>query len=330
MSLRASPVGDAAVAAAGGATPSHCGSLYGPAVGHPVGGLWARLAVSPPRSPPLEAAMGFAPVPAFELNAPALPSDGSSEVPTLQAVCPTWSYAIAEQAALVLFSEAPQSTTIPVQSYPRRVHICDPVALKTVSASSLAWKPMRDPETGRTGVIFLLGSEQGAVDFKGAARSAPRGGSELAETRVEVNVDGHGELERVAVVQSDYFPLAVAAGVADASSLLVYEQPEAHLQSLRALRDELRSGSDPELGYVPTAELCVTPGFDRLLLKNNSRASGEDNDAARRAWWATKQFLKTLSGLTADCIDAYTLAELTRTHAHELSHEYQRWRGSVV
>ena len=74
----------------------------------------------------------------------------------------------------------------------------------------------------------------------------------------------------------------------------------------------------------------MTPAFDRLLLKNNSRASGEDNDAARRAWWATKQFLKTLSGLTADCIDAYTLAELTRTHAHELSHEYQRWRGSVV
>ena len=328
MSLRASPVGDAA----GGATPPHCGSLYGPAVGHPVGGLWARLAVSPPRSPPLEAAAGGAPVPAFELGATSAPSSNgsSSEVPTLQAVCPTWSYAIAEQAALVLFSEAPQSTTIPVQSYPRRVHICDPVALKTVSASSLAWKPMRDPETGRTGVIFLLGSEQGAVDFKGAARSAPRSGGELAETRVEVNVDGHGELERVAVVQSDYFPLAVAAGVADASSLLVYEEPAAHLQSLQALRDELRSGSDAELGYVPTAELCVTPGFDRLLLKNNSRASGEDNDAARRAWWTTKQFLKTLSGLTADCIDAYTLAELTRTHAHELSHEYQKWRGSVV
>jgi hypothetical protein len=329
MSLRASPVGDAAAVADGRATPSHCGSLYGPAVGHPVGGLWARLAVSPPRSPPLEAAAGFAPVPALELGAPS-GNGSSSEVPTLQAVCPTWSYAIAEQAALVLFSEAAQSTTMPIQSHPRRLHIRDPVALKTIAASSLAWKPMRDPETGRTGVIFLLGSEQGAVDFKGAARSAPRDGGELAETRVEVNVDGHGELERVAVVQSDYFPLAVAAGVADASSLLVYEQPEAHLQSLRALRESLRAGSDPELGYVPTAELCVTPGFDRLLLRNNPRASGEDNDAARRAWRTTKQFLKTLSGLTADCVDAYTFAELTRTHAHELSHEYQRWRGSVV
>ena len=278
--------------------------------------------------------MGFAPAPAFELNAPAPApaSDDASccEVPTLQAVCPTWSYAIAKQAALVLFSEAPQSNTMPIQSYPRRLHICNPVALKTVSASSLAWKPMRDPESGKTGVIFLLGSEQGAVDFKGAARSAPRSGGELAEARVEVNVNDNGELERVAVVQSDYFPLAVAAGVADASSLLVYEDPAAHLQSLQALRDELHSGSDPELGYVPTAELCVTPAFDRLLLRNNPRASGEDNDAARRAWWTTKQFLKTLSELTADCVDAYTFSELKRAGAHELSHEYQRWRGSVV
>lgn len=337
MSLRVAPADPALARRAAAAANAHRGSLYGPAVGHPTGGLWGRLAVSPPRSPPIEATSGavVAP-PAFELApgaAEPMHVDVDGEVPTLEAVCPTWSYPIAEQTALVLFEDARagDAPVLSVQSHPRRLHVRHPVGLKTVAASTLSWKPMRDAETGQTGVVFLLGADRGDADFKGAARTAPRSeGGRLAEARVEVNVDSAGELARVAVVQSDYFPMAVAAGVASASSLLVFEQPEAHLQSLRALRESLRAGSDPELGYAPTSELCVTPAFERLLLRHNPGASGDDNDAARRTWWTTRQFLKTLSGLTADCVDAYTLSELQRSGAHELAHEYQRWRGSVV
>ena len=165
------------------------------------------------------------------------------------------------------------------------------------------------------------------MDFKGS-NNRRCGGSGTAAARIEVAVGADGALGRVAIVQSSYSPLTVAAGVADRSSMLVYDAPEQHLRDLEAVEASL--GTDPEAGYVPTAELCVTPLFDRLILRSNPGESGEDNDVARRTWLQTKAFLKRLSTLTANCIDAYTLTEIQRTGAHELQHEYRDWRACVA
>ena len=62
----------------------------------------------------------------------------------------------------------------------------------------------------------------------------------------------------------------------------------------------------------------------------NPVETGEQNDAARRAWLSTKQFLKALSALTADSVTAYNAAEIDRVGAFELRHTHGSWRGSVV
>ena len=74
----------------------------------------------------------------------------------------------------------------------------------------------------------------------------------------------------------------------------------------------------------------IETSTERLLLRANPAASGEQNDAARRAWLDTKQFLKTLSALTADSVTAYNAAEIDRTGAFELKHTHGSWRGGVV
>ena len=135
-------------------------------------------------------------------------------------------------------------------------------------------------------------------------------------------------LGSVAVVQSSYSPLAMASGMADPSSYLLYPDPEAHLASMREVRAQLQRGED--VGYVPARELCVTSAFDRLVLRTNPAETGEQNDAARRAWLDTKQFLKTLSSLTADSVTTYNAAEIDRVGAFELRHTHGSWRGCVV
>lgn len=314
--------------------PAACGSLFGPAIGAPADGFWSRLAVSPPRSPP--GALVAAPValpPEFALDAgadvemadcPFASASSSaatgagapaSEAPLLESVCPTWAYELGEACLLVFDQEA--SSTMTVRSAPRRIHNRDPVTIKAVVADALAWKPMRDPATGATGHVFCLS----------------RCGSPVC--RIEVNLDGakgHERLGRVAVVQASYGPLAMASGIADRSSLLVYSDPERHVASLRELRARL--GADAELGYAPVAECCVTHNLDRLILRTPAEAdrlaAGADAEAARRVWQRTKDFLKGMSTAAADCVDAYADAEIRRTGAHELRGEARAWRRAVA
>lgn len=253
------------------------------------------------------------------------------ESPALEQICPLWVHNLAatQAPALLLFDQAADTTeTTLLQSHPRRLRVHGVVTPRTVTARSLTWRPLVD--MGEVvGVVFLLGSGRDEVgdDAKPAARARGRGTDAVA--RIEVRAAPPGAaLGSVAVVQSSYSPLAMASGMADPSSYLLYPDPEAHLASMREVRAQLQRGED--VGYVPARELCVTSAFDRLVLRSNPAETGAQNDAARRAWLDTKQFLKALSTLTADSVTAYNAAEIDRVGAFELRHTHGSWRGSVV
>ena len=312
------------------------GGIYGAAIGLPVGGPWAPMAVSPPRSPPLLASTPALSMENLDLNDDAQKvvvraACDDDESPVLEQICPLWVHNLAIQApALLLFDQAADTTeTTLLQSHPRRLRVHGVVTPKTVTARSLTWRPLVD--MGEVvGVVFLLGSGRDEVcedDAKPAARARGRGADAVA--RIEVSAAPPGAaLGSVAVVQSSYSPLAMASGMADPSSYLLYPNPEAHLASMREVRVQLQQGED--VGYVPARELCVTSAFDRLVLRSNPAETGAQNDAARRAWLDTKQFLKALSTLTADSVTAYNAAEIDRVGAFELRHTHGSWRGSVV
>ena len=230
---------------------------------------------------------------------------------------------------LLLFdqtSAASEATLL--QSHPRRLRVRGIVTPRPVEARSLTWRPLVD--AGEVvGVVFLLGSGRDA-DEKPATRMRGRGNDAVAriEVRSTAATAAQDSLGSVAVVQSSYSPLAMASGMVDPSSYLLYTDPEAHLASMRTVRTQLQQGED--VGYVPSRELCVTSAFNRLVLRSNQAETADHNDDARRVWQTTKLFLKTLSALTADSVVAYNATEIDRVNAFELRHGHGSWRGSVV
>lgn len=333
MSLRTS-----LVAAPKSGAAAH-GSLFGPAISAPAGGFWSRLAVSPPRSPPAALPQHALLLPEFALDAEMADAEESASgcdaregLVVLESVCPTWAYDLGDETALIVFDQAERGT-MTVCSTPRRVHNRDPVTAKAIVADAVSWRPMRDAATGAAaGHVFQL-SRGGApvcrieATLKAATTMTGGGG----EGDREVAAAAAGQLERVAVVQATYAPLAMASGIADRSSLLVYDDPAAHLRDLQQVSANLRA--DAELGYAPVSECCVTGHFDRLspgMPLSTDFATSVEHATARRAWDATKDFLRRMSTLTADCVDQYVGAEIRRTGAHELRAESTAWRRVVV
>lgn len=285
-------------------------SVFGAAIGTPTEGFWSPMAVSPPRPRSWPFALRPAPDTA-SITAKGLSiasqAEDDDEVPVLDSVVPLWLHDLsAPGTAMVLFDEAPTSEPVPLQSTPRRLRVRAPVAVRAIAAASLSWQPLVEDGV-EVGFAYALGS----------------GSSDAAGARVEVRVPGG-----VAVIQGDYSPLCASAGMCRPSSLLLFAEPEAHLDSMRDVRAQLGRGD--ELGYVPTQELCVTSALDKLVLRANGAESGERNDAARRAWQHTKAFLKDLSTLTADCIAAHASNEIARTRAFELGRVHALWRANLI
>lgn len=279
--------------------------MCGSAIGAPIGGFWSPMAVSPPR--PRAWAASLERDDDYDVTAERLcistPTGDDGDVddsPVLECVAPLWAHALSAlpEPTMLLFEEALTPDVVPLQGLPRRLRVRAPVAIRKVSFGSLAWQPLVE-EGAEVGVVYHLGNSPD-------------------DARVEVRVPGS-----VAVVQADY-----SLGGASASSLLLFAEPETHLASLRLLHAQLQRGD--EIGYLPSQELCITPAFDRLVLRANPALSGERNDAARRTWLKTKTFLRSISTLTADCIAAYTHNEIKRVRAFELSDELARWRASVL
>jgi hypothetical protein len=321
------------------------GAIHGPAIGLPADGFWSSLAVSPPRSPPLLATDSILAVEHLDLNGDdftktCVPmridtrgrTDNADESPLLEQICPLWVHDLTSKPpVLVLFDQQGNTETTLLQSHPRRLRVSGAVTPRLVRAEALNWRPL--VEAGEAvGFVFLLGSGRGeSEDDDYGAKPATRPRARIdAIARIEVRSsstsDTDAPIGSVAVVQSSYSPLAMASGMADPSSFLLFQIPEAHLDSMREVRAQLQRGED--VGYIPTRELCVTSKFDRLVLRSNP--SEEDNDAARRAWQKTKSFLKSLSALTADAVTAYNAAEIDRVGAFELRNGHGLWRGGVV
>lgn len=260
------------------------------------------------------------------------------ESPLLEQICPLWVHPLAtsQPPVFVLFRQSADdvgsdSTTL-LQSNPRRLRVRGVVTPRLVTARSLTWRPL--VEAGDVvGVVFLLG--MGRPDSDDEAKPASRSNARLdTVARIEVKTLLHkwilsgDAVDSIAVVQSNYTPLAMASGMADFSSYLMFPDPRGYIDSMETLRTQIQRGE--EVGYVPVRELCVTSQIDKLLLRGNPSESSEMNDAARRVWTTTKQFFKGLSELTADCIAAYNAAEIERVGAFELRNHHTSWRRSVV
>jgi hypothetical protein len=264
--------------------PRAVGSLFGAAIGAPVGGLWGeRLAVSPPRTPPVARGQ-YAPLPPeFHLEAPAATASTATQV---DAVFPTWLHRF-DDAVLVTFHQAPGVTTL---SASPRIECTNMVHATKVCADSASWRPLACDEPGKVGHLFTL-----------AHAGQPT-------CKIEATVaTATSEVTKVVVVQPDYSPVTTAAQMVPKSSLLQFEDMRGHIDSLRQLRQTLLADSDT--GYVPTQELVATSALGTLVLTTDHSQAACD---ARRHWKRVQSLLSELSSETASCIDAYNSSELQR------------------
>ena len=264
--------------------PRVAGSLFGAAIGAPVGGLWGeRFVVSPPRTPPIERGK-YAPLPPeFHLDAPPATAATATQV---DAVLPTWLHRF-EDAVLVTFHQTPGVTTLRASP---RLQCTNMVHATKVCADSASWRPLACDDPDKVGHLFTL-AHAGRPTCK-------------IEATVAVATD---EVTKVVVVQPEYSPVTIAAQMVPKSSLLVFEDLRGHIDSLRQLRQTLVT--DADTGYVPTQELVATSALGKLVLTTDHSQAACD---ARRHWKKVQSFLSELSSETANCIDAYNCSELQR------------------
>ena len=286
------------------------GSIFGPAIGHGIHDLWSTMAISPPRTPPNVPISAPSPLP-FDLDDAGIlgpPEPLPGEV-VVEGVVTMFDCVGVENVALVRFAQEPNSSTVLVGSSAPRVRNYDYVVGKPVCADVVGWKPMSAP-AGLRGHLFTLEH------------------SGHPTTRIEATVNAQGRLTRLAVVDASYSPLAAASGMADASAMLEYANPEQHLHELRALAQRMRA--DSRVGYVPTLELCVGEALEALPM-SFCGADGKALVQAKAAWTATRRYLQEMSQLTAENARRHATAELTQAGAvHALEPLHGAWRGSVV
>ena len=282
-------------------SPKHqdvVGSLFGAAISTPTGGFWGRLAVSPPRTPPSTLTVRHAQLPPeFHLDAepPTAPTGSQAD-----SLFPSWLHRF-EGAAIATFAQTtPGVVTLREAPALQCVNIVSPTL---IHADGVHWQRMAT-EAGVVGHLFSL----------------TRGDEVVC--RIEVDMASDEQVGKITVVQPCYSPLTVAANMAPASSLLVYDDVRGHIDSLKRLRVELETSDD--VGYIPTSELVCTGALDALVLATDH---SPEASVARRHWKLTKSLLSELSGATADCCDAYVAAELRRS-GHSVA-EARSWRGVV-
>ena len=278
---------------------SVAGSLFGTAISTPIGGFWSRLAVSPPRTPPSLPSSRHAQLPPefhLDFDPPTAPT-----ATQIDCIFPSWLHRF-QGAAIATFSQTtPGVVTLRESPALQCTNVISPSMIR---ADGAHWQRMAT-EAGGVGHLFSLTRGEEVV------------------CRIEVDMTSDERVGKIAVVQPCYSALTVAANMAPASSLLLYDDVRAHVDSLKKLRVDLETSDD--VGYIPTAELVCTGALDALVL---STGHGPEASVARRHWRLTKSLLQELSSATADCCDAYVAAELRRA-GHQVVGA-KSWRAVVV
>jgi len=274
------------------------GSLFGAAIGTPVGGFWApTMAVTPPRTPPTATGMYEPLPPEFQLDAkPMAPLTDTK----LDSVFPSWVHGFADDVALVTFAHSTDVVTLRASP---RLECTNVVHPTMVCADGVEWRPLACDASGLSGHLFTL-SHQGRPTC-----------------RIEATVSGD-RVSKLVVVQPEYSPISVAAKMVPPSSLLVFDDLRGHVDNLHALRQTLLVCDDT--GYVPTQELVATKVLDALLLRTDH---SREAVVARKHWKDVKLMLSELSRATADCVDAYTNSELRRVGQRLV--DVEAWRRVV-
>ena len=273
------------------------GSLFGAAIGTPVGGFWGTLAASPPRTPPTAVGTYEPLPPEFHLDAKPMALLTDSK---LDSVFPSWVHAFGDDVALATFAHSADVVTLRASP---RLECTNVVHPTMVCADGVEWRPLACDASGLAGHLFTL-LHQG--------RPTCRIEATVADDRVS----------KLVVVQPEYSPITVAAKMAPPSSLLVFDDLRAHIDNLRALRQTLLVCNDT--GYVPTQELVATKVLDALVLRTDH---SREAVVARKHWKDVKLMLSELSRATADCVDAYTNSELRRVGQRVV--DVEAWRRVV-
>ena len=185
-----------------------------------------------------------------------------------------------------------------------RLQCANVVSPTMIHCDAVHWKRMATFVEGAAGHLFSLTHQGECV------------------CRIEVEAVVGDSVGKIAVVHPSYSALSVAANLAPPSSLLVFDDLRAHIDSLKRLRPALEASDDT--GYVPTSELVCTGALDALVLSTEHSSEG---CAARQIWKVTKSLLSELSTATADCCDAYAASELRRS-GHSVA-DARAWRAFV-
>lgn len=232
------------------------GSIFGDALR--LESLWTSMAISPPRSPsfstpPTEAAPDPVRLPmdhfALEKTKWMRPVN---DVVHIFALEPEELYS----CALIWFEVSPEPVLLSNRGRLSR----SAVLPRTVFADELVWSPILDAD----------GAEGHAFELR-------------AENERQCVVEAVGG--RIVVVQSQYYsPLAVMSGLVSPSTRLVFE--EGHREQLERLVSDIQS--DPDQVYVPTSEILLGRGLDRLTLSGGT-------SEARRVWTEIKRTLQSMN-----------------------------------
>ena len=167
-------------------------------------------------------------------------------------VLPSWLHRF-DGVALATFAQTiPGVATLRASPCLQCANVVSPIM---IHADGVHWQRMAvETAGGAVGHLFSLTHEGEVV------------------CRIEVEMRDADAVGRIAVVQPSYSALTVAANLAPASSLLVFDDVRAHIDSLKRLKPELETSE--ETGYVPTSELVCTDALDALVLSTEHSVEG--------------------------------------------------------
>ena len=232
-----------------------------------------------------------------------------ADVPCLQSLCPVWNFDF-EGVAIAVF-DSHEDAHVAISTNSRRIALSDPIAPTLVRADAVSWKVGKTESANLEQHVFPLMNRRSAA------------------CTIEAFVErANGEIAKIAIVQPCFSPLLMSAGMTNRSSLLVFSDPKERIQSLRKLRDEMKTTNS--IGYSPIEECVVGRVFAKMRPAMSSTIHYESAFDPQKIWTSLQSFLCELSTLTSDCIDIYNDYEIDATGTKNDFSNVALWRDHVL